>query len=161
MTYQTLLRSFTLLLQLWHSPLRRIRRDATGVVYYGTLKPNGIAIPLDVVIKLTFNSEQRDALRSEYEVNRCLRSKGVHGCITTSVHRYRNQIVNLQICFVNIGVYSSYSVDVTYIYRTSLLVAQKLLLSRHVPATTNTKVCLLTSTVFGQLCSSALGCAMQ
>jgi hypothetical protein len=35
------------------------------------------------------------------------------------------------------------------------------LLSRHVPATTNPKVCLLTSTVLGQLCSSALGHATQ
>jgi hypothetical protein len=38
---------------------------------------------------------------------------------------------------------------------------QALLLSRHVPAMTNPKVCLLTSTVFGQLCSSALRRATQ
>jgi hypothetical protein len=34
-------------------------------------------------------------------------------------------------------------------------------LSRHVPATANPKVCLLTSTVFGRLCSSAFRRAMQ
>jgi gag-polypeptide of LTR copia-type len=38
---------------------------------------------------------------------------------------------------------------------------REFLLSRHVPATANLKVCLLTSTVFGRLCSSALGRATQ
>lgn len=59
---------------------------ATGVVHGGTLKPEGLdAMPLDVVVKLAFDSEQQDALRSEYEVYRHLKSKGVHQGITTAL----------------------------------------------------------------------------
>ncbi len=61
-----------------------IGRGATGVVHRGTLTPEiwDGAMPLDVVVKLAFDSEQRDALRSEYEVYRHLKSKGVHGIAT-------------------------------------------------------------------------------
>jgi len=54
------------------------------VVHRGTLTPEiwDGAMPLDVVVKLAFDSEQRDALRSEYEVYRHLKSKGVHGIAT-------------------------------------------------------------------------------
>jgi hypothetical protein len=63
-----------------------IGRGATGVAHRGTLKPEicDSAIPLDVAVKLAFDSEQREALRSEYEVYRHLKSKGVHkGIVTT------------------------------------------------------------------------------
>ena len=64
-----------------------IGRGATGVVHGGTLWPEVLdgAMPLDVVVKLAFNSEQRDALRSEYEVYRHLKSKGVHQGIATAL----------------------------------------------------------------------------
>ncbi|KIM75061.1 hypothetical protein PILCRDRAFT_13876 [Piloderma croceum F 1598] len=64
-----------------------IGRGTTGVVHRGTLKPetSGVSVPLDVVVKLAFDNEQRDALRSEYEVYRSLRSKGVLKGITTSL----------------------------------------------------------------------------
>jgi hypothetical protein len=64
-----------------------IGRGTTGVVHRGTLKPEtaGLSIPLDVVVKLAFDDEQRDALRSEYEVYRSLRSKGVLRGITTAL----------------------------------------------------------------------------
>jgi hypothetical protein len=64
-----------------------IGRGATGVVHRGTLKleTSGVSGPLDVVVKLAFDNEQRDALRSEYEVYRSLRSKGVLKGITTSL----------------------------------------------------------------------------
>jgi hypothetical protein len=57
-----------------------IGHGTTGVVHRGILKPElwDNVMPLDVVVKLAFNSEQRDALKSEYEVYRCLKSKGVH-----------------------------------------------------------------------------------
>ncbi|KAF8351680.1 hypothetical protein F5887DRAFT_1069354 [Amanita rubescens] len=64
-----------------------IGRGATGVVHRGTLKPaicDG-AMPLDVVVKLAFDSDQRDALRSEYEVYRRLKSKGVRQGIATAL----------------------------------------------------------------------------
>lgn len=62
-----------------------IGQGATGTVHRGTLEP-GISdgtIPLDVVVKLAFDTEQRDALKSEYDVYRCLRSKGILRGITT------------------------------------------------------------------------------
>lgn len=56
-----------------------IGQGATGVVLRGTLEPEilGCAMPLDIVVKFAFDFEQRDALRSEYEVYRHLRLKGV------------------------------------------------------------------------------------
>ena len=42
-------------------------------------------MPLDVVIKLASDIEQRDALRSEYEVYLHLRSKGVRRGIATEL----------------------------------------------------------------------------
>ncbi len=63
-----------------------IGRGATGVVHRGTLKPEICDImPLDVVVKLAFSSEQRDALKNEYEVYRRLKSKGVHRGIATAL----------------------------------------------------------------------------
>ena len=64
-----------------------IGRGATGVAHRGRLKPetSGVSVPLDVVVKLAFDNEQRDGLRSEYEVYRTLRSKGVLKGITTSL----------------------------------------------------------------------------
>jgi len=62
-----------------------IGQGATGTVHRGTLKP-GIpdgAMSLDVVVKLAFDVEQRDALKSEYNVYCCLRSKGILRGITT------------------------------------------------------------------------------
>jgi len=62
-----------------------IGQGATGTVHRGTLEP-GIsdgAIPLDVVVKLAFDVEQRDALKSEYDVYCCLRSKGILRGIAT------------------------------------------------------------------------------
>ena len=41
------------------------------------------AVPLDVVVKLAFDIEQRKALRSEYEVYRHLRLKAVNQGVTT------------------------------------------------------------------------------
>ena len=62
-----------------------IGRGTTGVVHRGTLEPEICdgAMPLDVVVKLAFRSEQQDALRNEYEVYRHLKSKGVHQGIAT------------------------------------------------------------------------------
>jgi len=57
------------------------------VAHRGTLEPeicDGV-VPLDVVVKLAFSSEQRDALRSEYEVYRRLESKGIHQGIATAL----------------------------------------------------------------------------
>ncbi|KAK2467451.1 hypothetical protein APHAL10511_000306 [Amanita phalloides] len=53
-------------------------RGATGVVHRGTLNLDlqGVAMALDVVVKLAFDTEQRDALKSEYKIYRHLRSKG-------------------------------------------------------------------------------------
>lgn len=58
---------------------------ATGVVHRGVLGSDlwGGAMPLDVVVKLAFDSTQQDSLKSEYEVYRCLKSKGVQGIATT------------------------------------------------------------------------------
>ena len=62
-----------------------IGQGATGVVLRGTLEPEILdcAMPLDIVVKLAFDFEQRDAFRSEYEVYRHLRLKGVEGIATT------------------------------------------------------------------------------
>jgi hypothetical protein len=62
-----------------------IGRGATGVVHRGILKPENSdgASPLDVVVKLAFDFDQRDALRSEYEVYRRLRSNRVSRGIGT------------------------------------------------------------------------------
>ena len=64
-----------------------IGRGATGVVHRGTLGP-GIcdgAMPLDIVVKLAFRTEQRDALKREYEIYRHLSSRGVRQDITTTL----------------------------------------------------------------------------
>jgi len=55
------------------------------VVHRSALGVEGLdrSTPLDVVVKLAFDSEQRDALKSEYEMYRLLRSKGVVKGITT------------------------------------------------------------------------------
>jgi hypothetical protein len=57
------------------------------VVHRGTLEVESSdeSVPLDVVVKLSFSSEQRDALRSEYEVYRQLGLKGVLKGITTAL----------------------------------------------------------------------------
>jgi hypothetical protein len=62
-----------------------IGRGATSVVHRGTLRAESSSgsLPLDVVVKLAFDSKQRDALAHEYEMYCCLRSKGVVKCITT------------------------------------------------------------------------------
>ncbi|KAM6501510.1 hypothetical protein JOM56_004524 [Amanita muscaria] len=56
-----------------------IGRGSTGVVHRGTLELEVCdgAMPLDVVVKLAFDTGQRDALKNEYKVYRRLRSKGV------------------------------------------------------------------------------------
>ncbi|KAM6503004.1 hypothetical protein JOM56_002981 [Amanita muscaria] len=61
-----------------------IGRGATGVVHRGTLKPeiSDGAVPLDVVVKLAFDFEQRDDLKGEYGVYCDLKSKGVQGIAT-------------------------------------------------------------------------------
>ena len=64
-----------------------IGQGATGKVHRGTLKlhnKDGSA-PLDVVVKLAFDSQQRDMLRTEYETYRCLWSKGVLRGLTTTL----------------------------------------------------------------------------
>ena len=64
-----------------------IGKGATGVVHRGTLKlNNGVgSTPLDVAVKLAFDSQQRDMLRTEYETYRRLRSKGVLRGLTTTL----------------------------------------------------------------------------
>lgn len=64
-----------------------IGRGATGVVHRGTLVPEiwHDSIPLDVVVKLAFDIEQRKALRSEYDVYRRLSLKGVNQGVTTAL----------------------------------------------------------------------------
>ncbi|KAK2467449.1 hypothetical protein APHAL10511_000304 [Amanita phalloides] len=64
-----------------------IGRGATGVVHRGTLKLDlkSVTMTLDVVVKLAFDTEQRDALKSEYEIYRHLRSKGVCRGIATTL----------------------------------------------------------------------------
>ena len=57
---------------------------ATGHVLRGTLESEVDCVtPLDVVVKLAFDFAQRDALRSEYEFYRLLKSKGVQKGILT------------------------------------------------------------------------------
>lgn len=57
------------------------------MVHRGTLEVEGSDefFPLDVVVKLSFSSEQRNALRSEYEVYRRLGLRGVLRGITTAL----------------------------------------------------------------------------
>ena len=59
---------------------------ATGVAH-GTLTAESSdgCVSLDVVVKLAFDSEQRDALKREYEVYRLLESKGVINGIATTL----------------------------------------------------------------------------
>ena len=60
---------------------------ATGVAHGGTLTAESSdgCVSLDVVVKLAFDSEQRDALQCEYEVYRLLGSKGVVSGIATTL----------------------------------------------------------------------------
>lgn len=62
-----------------------IGQGATGTVHRGTLKPGTLdgAMPLDVAIKLASDVEQRAALKSEYDIYCCLRSKGILRGIAT------------------------------------------------------------------------------
>ena len=62
-----------------------IGHGATGVVLCGMLTVDDLdgSMPLDVVVKLASGSEQRDALRNEYETYRVLRMKGVVEGIAT------------------------------------------------------------------------------
>jgi len=62
-------------------------RGATGVVLRGMLDADGSdgSTPLDVVVKLAFDSEQRAALRDEYATYRFLRSQGVMKGIATAL----------------------------------------------------------------------------
>jgi hypothetical protein len=64
-----------------------IGMGATGVVYRGTLKLNNGdgSTQLDVAVKLAFDSQQRDMLRTEYETYRRLRSKHVLKGLTTTL----------------------------------------------------------------------------
>ena len=54
---------------------------ATGIVYHSTLQLEGY-VPLDVIVKLAFNSDQ-SALRNEYTIYHNLKQKGVLRGITT------------------------------------------------------------------------------
>jgi hypothetical protein len=62
-----------------------IGHGASGVVHRGTLhvESSDESVPLDVVVKLAFDSEQRDALKNEYEIYRLLRSNAVVQGIAT------------------------------------------------------------------------------
>lgn len=62
-----------------------IGRGATGVAHRGTLEVEYLSgfVPLDVVVKLAFHNEQKDALRNEYEVYRCLRLGKIFKGVTT------------------------------------------------------------------------------
>ena len=64
-----------------------IGRGATGVAHRGTLEPEVLdcAMPLDVVVKLAFSDDQKDALRNEYQVYCRLWSKGIHQGIATAL----------------------------------------------------------------------------
>ena len=63
-----------------------IGNGATGHVLRGRLESEVDCVtPLDVAVKLAFDFEQRDALKNEYEVYRCLKSKGVYKGIVTSM----------------------------------------------------------------------------
>ena len=69
-----------------------IGQGAKGAVHRGTLKPDtsGVSVPLDVVVKLAFDSWQRECLRNEYEVYRSLKSKGVLKGIATPLGFFDN-----------------------------------------------------------------------
>jgi len=62
-----------------------IGHGATGVVHRGTLHVESFdeSVPLDAVVKLAFDSEQRDALKNEHEIYRLLRLNGVVQGIAT------------------------------------------------------------------------------
>jgi hypothetical protein len=64
-----------------------IGRGATGIVHRGTLKLENVngSVLLDMVVKLAFDSVQRDMLRTEYKIYRRLRSKGVIRGITATL----------------------------------------------------------------------------
>ena len=64
-----------------------IGQGATGKVHRGTLKLNNEDrfVPLDVVVKLAFNSQQWDMLRTEYKTYHHLQSKGVVRGLTTTL----------------------------------------------------------------------------
>jgi hypothetical protein len=64
-----------------------IGEGATGIAHRGTLELNDSdeSVPLDVVVKLAFRSQQKDMLRTEYESYRHLRSKGVLRGVTTTL----------------------------------------------------------------------------
>lgn len=64
-----------------------IGEGATGVVHRGSLMPKirDYTKPMDVVVKLAFDVEQRKALRSEYEIYRHLWLKGIHRGIMTAL----------------------------------------------------------------------------
>jgi len=64
-----------------------IGQGVTGIALRGTLKPKNMegAGSLDVVVKLAFDAEQRDSLKSEYEFYRHLKLKGVNRGITPTI----------------------------------------------------------------------------
>lgn len=45
-----------------------IGQGATGIALRGTLKPKSMEGTLDAVVKLAFDGQQRDSLKSEYEL---------------------------------------------------------------------------------------------
>lgn len=63
----------------------KIGHGATGVVLRGVLAADGSggSSLIDIVVKLAFDSEQRDALRNEYEAYCTLRLKGIVQGIAT------------------------------------------------------------------------------
>jgi hypothetical protein len=69
-----------------------IGQGATGIVHRGTLKLRNMdgSVPLDVVVKLAFDSRQQDMLRTEYETYCDLRSKGVLRGITTTLSFFKD-----------------------------------------------------------------------
>jgi hypothetical protein len=69
-----------------------IRHGATGNIHCGILEPeiSDGAMPLDIVIKLTFNFEQQDALKSEYGVYYSLRSNRICRGIVTLLDFFDN-----------------------------------------------------------------------
>lgn len=62
-----------------------IGQGATGIALRGTLKPKSMEGTLDAVVKLAFDGQQQDSLKSEYELYRLLKSKGVHRGITPTI----------------------------------------------------------------------------
>jgi len=62
-------------------------RGATGVVHRGALELKHVdrSAPLGMVVKLAFDSQQQDMLKTEYESYRRLRSKDVLRGITTTL----------------------------------------------------------------------------